>query len=121
MEHGWTTDGGPPDVGDPDLDAEVFRRVFGYLPAPGVNVPRFSRDWDMATAILSHVWEAWRPLSIDVRQRPTTDPGLAWEVNIRTGKESGYGGHGPTREIAICEAALFLAANRGRKWNRTAR
>jgi hypothetical protein len=30
------------------------------------------------------------------------------QVNIHTGKESGYGGHGPTREIAICEAALFL-------------
>jgi hypothetical protein len=90
MEHGWTGDGGPQDDGDPDLDAEVFRRVFGYLPAPGVKVPRFSSDWDMATAVLSHVREAWRPLSIDVRQRPTTDPVLAWEVNIRAGKESGY-------------------------------
>jgi hypothetical protein len=57
-----------------------------------------------------------RLFSIDVRQRPTTDPDLAWEVNVRTGRESGYGGHGPTREIAICEAALFLASNQARSW-----
>jgi hypothetical protein len=83
MDHGWTTDGGPQDEGDPDLDRDVFRRVFGYLPAPGVKVAGFSSDWDMATAVLSLVREAWRPLSIEVRQRPTTDPGLVWEANPR--------------------------------------
>ena len=118
MEHGWTTDGGPQDQADPELDADVFRRVFGYLPAPGVNVPRFSRDWDMATAILSDVREAWRPLAINVEHLGGIDPGQEWHVRIRAGRESGYSATGPTREVAICRAALFLAANRARKWNR---
>ena len=92
--------------------------MFGYLAARGVNVPRFSADWDMTTAILRHAEEAWRPLSIEVKRRETTDPRLAGEVNIRTGRESGYGGWGPTREVAICKAALFLVAIRERKWIR---
>jgi len=93
----------------------VFQRVFGYLAAPGVNVSRFTEDWDMMTAILRHVEEAWRPHSIEVKRRDTTDPQLAWEAMTRTGRESGYGANGPTREIAICRAAAFLAANRARK------
>src|SRR5262249_34745041 len=96
MERGWTGDGTAAfDTGE--LDRAVFQRVFGYLAAPGVKVPRFS---------------------IEVKRRATTDPRLAWEVNIRTGRESGYGGSGPTRGIAVCRAALFLAANRARKWER---
>jgi len=42
----------------------------------------------------------------------------AEEAMICTGRESGYGGSGPTRGIAVCRAALFLAANRARKWGR---
>ena len=66
-----------------ELDRAVFQRVFGYLAAPGVNVPRFSADYDMATAILRHVEEALRPLTVEAKRRETTDPRLAWEVNIR--------------------------------------
>jgi len=72
----------------------------------------------MATAILRHIEGAWRPLSIEVKRRETTDASLAGEALIRTGRESGYGGAGPTRGIAVCRAALFLAANRARKWGR---
>ncbi len=117
MERGWIGDGS--DAFDAEgTDRDVFQRVFGYLAVPGVTVPRFTRDWDMATAVLRHVEEAWRPLAVEVKQRPTTDPRLRWEVTIRTGRESAYGGHGPTREIAVCRAALFLAANRAPKWGR---
>jgi hypothetical protein len=31
----------------------------------------------MASALLSHMQEAWRPLCIEVKQRETTDPWLA--------------------------------------------
>jgi hypothetical protein len=55
---------------------------------------------------------------IEVKRRATTDPRLTWEVMIRTDRESGYGGWGPTREVAIWQAALFLAANRVPKWGR---
>jgi hypothetical protein len=43
---------------------------------------------------------------------------FAVEAMIGTGPNSGYGGTGPTRGLAVCRAALFLAANRGRKWAR---
>ena len=52
---------------------DLCRRVA----APGVNVPLFSADFDMATAILRDVEEAWRPLSIEVKRRGTTDSRLA--------------------------------------------
>ena len=117
MERGWTGDGAAPSDAA-ELDRAVFQRMFGYLAAPGVKVPRFTADWDMATAILRHVEEAWRPLSIAVKRRGTTDPSLAWEAMIRTGRDGGYGGSGPPRGIAVCRAALFLAANRARKWGR---
>src|SRR5581483_5077398 len=68
MERGWTGDGSEIFDGE-ETDREVFRRVFGYLPAPGVRVPRFTSDWDMATAVLRHVEEAWRPLSVEVKRR----------------------------------------------------
>lgn len=118
MERGWTDSGNPCHFDAADLDRRVFEKVFGYLPVPGVNVPRFTSDWDMATAVLRHIDEAWKPLGIEVQERPTTDEFLRWNVMIHTGRESGYGGWGPTREIAICEAALFLAANRSPKLNR---
>jgi hypothetical protein len=117
MERSWIGDGSPL-FDAAELDRAVFQRVFGYLAAPGVKVPSFTYDWDMATDILRHVEEAWRPLSIEVERRDTTDPRLAWDVLIRTGRGSGYGGMGPTRGVAICRAALFLAANRARKWQR---
>jgi hypothetical protein len=80
MEHAWNFDGGPRDAGDPELDREVFRRVFDYLPVPGVKVPPFSRDWGMATAILSH------------RARsPSVKPRSSWR---RTGRGSGSGRSG---------------------------
>lgn len=49
------------------------------------------------SALLRHVEEACRPLSIEVKRRETTDPRLAWDVLNRTGGETGYGVMGPPR------------------------
>jgi hypothetical protein len=35
---------------------------------------------------------------------------------IRTRERTRYSGFGPTRRVAVYRAALFLAANRARKW-----
>src|SRR5262249_59050171 len=77
MERGWTRDGSARfDAAEPDR--AVFQRVFGYLAAPGVKVPRFTEDWEMATAIPLHVEEAWRPLSTRMgRRQARATPSLA--------------------------------------------
>jgi len=47
MERGWIGDGTAP-FDAAELDRAVFQRVFGYLAAPGVDVPPFTAHWDMA-------------------------------------------------------------------------
>jgi hypothetical protein len=98
------------------LEREVFERVFGYRAARGVKVPRFADDHEMTEAVISHVEEAWKPQELRIRRRRNPAQEWAVEALIRTGPASGYGGSGPTRGAAVCRAALFLAANRGRKW-----
>ena len=105
-------------TGEVHTGADYRADAAGQGRVPQLNVPRFAADYDMATAILRHVEEAWRLLAIEVKRWETTDPLLAWDVMIRTGPNGGYAGSGPTRGIAVCRAALFLAANRARKWER---
>src|SRR5262249_59286839 len=97
----------------------VLVRAFGYLAAPGVPVPRFTEDPEMTEAVIDHIREAWRPQEVRIWRRRNAAQEFAVEAMIRTGKESVYGGSGPTRGFAICQAALFLAANRARKWERS--
>ena len=120
MERGWTGDGAAR-FDAAELDRAVFQRVFGYLAAPGVKVPRFTEDPDMTEAVIRHVEEAWRPQEFRIWRRRNAAQEFAVEAMIRTGPNSGYGGCGPTRGIAVCRAALFLAANRARKWGREPR
>ena len=75
-------------------------------------------QWTGRITLFAVAEEAWRPLSIEVKRRETTDPRLAGEVMIRAGRESGYGGSGPTRGIAVCREALFLTVNGAPKWER---
>jgi hypothetical protein len=79
-----------------------------------VRVPRFTEDHEMTEAVISHVEEAWRPQEFRICRRRNAAQEWAVEALIRTGPNSGYGGTGPTRGAAVCRAALFLAANRGR-------
>jgi len=43
--------------------------VFGYRAASGVQVPRFTEDREMTEAVISHVWEAWRPQEFRIWRR----------------------------------------------------
>jgi hypothetical protein len=81
-------------------------------------VPRLTEDPDMTEAVISHVEEAWKPQEFRIWRRLNQAREFAVEAWIGTGPNSGYGATGPTREIAICEAALFPAASRARKWVR---
>jgi hypothetical protein len=118
MEHGWTTGADPSDAEARALEREVFERVFGYRAARGVTALRFTEDHEMREAVISHVEEAWRPQEFRIWRRRNAAQEWAVEAMIRTGPNSGYGGAGPTRGVAVCWAALFLAANRGRRWER---
>jgi hypothetical protein len=93
------------------LEREVFERVFGYRAAPGVSVARFTEDHEMTEAVISHIGEAWKPQEFRVWRRLDADAGCAAEAMIRTGARGGYSGFGLTRGVAVCRAALFLAAN----------
>jgi len=97
------------------VEREVFERVFGYRAAPGMKVPRFTDDHEMTEAVISHVEEAWKPREFRIWRRRNAAQEFAVEAMIRTGAQSAYGASGPTRSIAVCRAALFLAANRARK------
>ena len=113
MERGWTGDGASP-FDAAELERAVFERVFGYLAVPGVKIPHFTDDPAMTEAVIDHVREAWRPQEFRIWRRRNAAQEFAVEAMIRTGPERGYGGAGPTRGIAVCRAALFLAANRAR-------
>jgi hypothetical protein len=92
--------------------------VFGYRAFRGVEVPRFTEDHEMTEALISHIHEAWQPLEFRIWRRRDSDSSVAVEALIRTGPNSGYGGSGPTRGVAVYRAALFLAANRVTKRER---
>jgi hypothetical protein len=72
----------------------------------------------MTEAVIDHVREAWRPQEFRIWRRRNAAQEFAVEARIVTGPSSGYGGSRPTRGVAVCRAALFLAANRARKWER---
>jgi hypothetical protein len=114
----WTIDRSPSDASIRALEREVFERVFGYLAAPGVKVPRFTEDHEMTEAVISHIQDAWKPQDFRVWRRIDADAGCAVEAMIRIGAEGGYSGSGPTRGVAVCRAALFLAPSWARKWER---
>src|SRR5438270_14080058 len=116
MQQSWQRDVDPSEASLRALEREVFERVFGYRAARGVNVPRFTEDHDMTEAVISHVREAWQPQEFRIWRRRNAAQEWAVEALIRTGLASSYGGTGPTRGVAVCRAALFLAANRVRKW-----
>ena len=119
MEHGWRTRADPTDAALRALEREVFQRVFGYLAAPGVKVPRFTEDSDMTDAVISHVHEAWRPQEFRIWRRLDAAADWAVEALIRTGRNSAYSRSGPTRGVAVCRAAVFLAANRNERVRRS--
>ena len=116
MQRGWASSANPSDASIRALEREVFERVFGYRAAPGVKVPRFTEDQEMTEAVISHVREAWQPQEFHVWRRRDADSSFAVGAMIRTGPTSGCGGSGPTRGVAVCRAALFLAVNRARRW-----
>ena len=116
IEHGWTTGADPSAASMRALEREIFDRVFGYLAAPGVKVPRFTEDHAMTEAVIDHVRERWRPSEFRICRRRDIDETCSVEAFIVTGPNSGYAGNGPTRGVAVCRAALFLAANRARNW-----
>src|SRR5437764_7679534 len=118
MEHGWTTGANPSEASLRAMEREVFERVFGYRAARGVKVPRFTDDHEMTEAVISHVEEAWQPKEFRIWRRRNAAQEWAVEALIRTGPASSYAGTGPTRGVAVCRAALFLAANRARKSER---
>jgi hypothetical protein len=68
----------------------------------------------MTEAVISHVEKACRLHEFRIWRRRNVAREWAVEALIRTGPNSGYGGSGPTRGVAVCRAALFLAANTGR-------
>ena len=68
----------------------------------------------MTEAVISHIQGGWQPQEFRVWRRLGAEAGCAVEATIRTGPQSAYGGSGPTRGVAVCRAALFLAANGGR-------
>jgi len=69
-------------------------------------------------AVNRHVEEAWQPLEFRVCWRVNEAREWTAEAQIRTGPYSAYGGSSPSRGVAICRAALFLAADRAPKWER---
>jgi len=71
---------------------------------------------EVTTRAFSHVEAAWRLQEFRIWRRLDAEAGCAVEALIRTGPQSAYGGSGPTRGVAVCRAALFLAANRAPKW-----
>ena len=114
MERGWTG-GGSTRFDAAELERAVFERVFGYLAVPGV--PQFTDDSQMTDAVIDHIREAWRPQEVRIWRRRNAAQEFAVEATICTGPNSGYGRSGPTRGIAVCRAALFLAANRAKRWS----
>jgi hypothetical protein len=59
-----------------------------------------------------HVEEAWQPQEFRI-WLAERGPGVRRGSDVRTGPESADGGSGPTRGVAVCRVALYLAANRG--------
>ena len=82
-----------------------------------MRVPRFTEDPEMAQAVISHVEEAWQPREFRIWRRRNAAQEFGVEAFIRRGERTGDGGNGPTRGVAVCQAALFLAANRSRCWD----
>jgi hypothetical protein len=115
VEHGWTSSADPSDASLRALEREVFERVSGCRASRVVKVPRFTEDQEMAEAVISHVEDAWKPQEFRIWRRRNAAQEWAVEATIRAGPARGYGGSGPTRGVAVCRAALFLAANRARK------
>jgi hypothetical protein len=68
--------------------------------------------------VISHIHEAWQPQEFRVWRRRNAAQEFAVEAMIRIGPQSAYGGSGPTRGVAVSRAALFVAADRGRRWGR---
>src|SRR5690242_18197949 len=74
----------------------------------------------MTEAVISHIQEAWQPQEFRIWRRIDAQAGCAVEAMIRTGAQSAYGGTGPTRGVAVCRTAPFLAVNRTRKGHSSA-
>src|SRR5438270_12984992 len=108
-------DSKPRGVRDRELEREVFQGIFGYRAIRGVKAPRFTEESEITQAVIIHVEGARKPQEFRVWRRLDGGAGCAVEALIRTGPQSAYGGSGPTRGVAVCPAALFLAAKQARK------
>jgi hypothetical protein len=120
VAHGWRPGGDPSAPEVRALEREVFERALDYPADRVVTAPRFNEDYEMTEAVIDHVREVRRLLEFRIwRRRNAAQPvafQAAVEAMIRTVPNIGYGGSGPTRGAAVCQAAVFLAANRERMW-----
>jgi hypothetical protein len=115
MEHGWTVGEDSEEAAARALERDLLEKVLGSIACRGVDVPRFTEDHEMTEAVISHAREIWQPQEFRIWRRRNAAQEWAVEATIRTGPNSGYGGSGPTRGVAVCRAALFFAANQVRK------